>query len=913
MTVSAGSHLGPYKVLSPLGAGGMGEVWRARDTKLNRDVAIKTLPAEFAGEEERLARFEREARLLAALNHPNVAAIYGFEVFDGAPHLVLECVEGETLAERLAAGALPVSEALSVCRQIALALEAAHETGIIHRDLKPGNVKIRPDGSIKVLDFGLAKFVESEPERRDVSQSPTITTGGTRTGMILGTAAYMSPEQARGRPLDKRADIFSFGCVLYECLAGRLAFHGEFVSDTLAAILKTEPDWRELPPETPGKVRDLLRRCLEKTRERRLHDIADARLEIEEALAAPAEAAPVSADAAEIAGRSAITPRLLWGLAGLLLGVLAATAFWRLVNPAAAGDRSAPVRSTLPLPPDTRLTISHLRPSLAFSPDGGKLVFRATDGGVSRLYIRALDRPEAVPIAGTEGAFNPFFSPDGEWLGFFAPHELKKVSLAGGLPVTIATVPPVTEGGTWSPDGSILFTWAVNSGVYRIASSGGKAEPLATPDQSRGERALAWPQMLPDGKNVLMLARVGKDFQEVANSNVVVQSLESGKRKTLVSNAVFARYVPPGYLLFARGTTVLAARCDPKRWELTGPAVPVLENVLTGTSDGAPFAAASGTGLLIYATGGKTAVATDSVLWVDRAGREEPLPTPPRVFGSPTLSPDNKRLAIQAREAGEEFRMGIAIYDFDRKVLSPLTTGPGRFFCPVWSPDGKRLAFSRFLIGNPQACWKAADGSGEIEPLTPGGRAEFPTSWSPDGKLLAYATGVGGLENVDIWTLSLDGKRELRPYLATPFREFAPFFSPDGRWIAYNSDESGRNEIYVRPYPGPGGQTKISNDGGIEPAWSPNGGEIFYRSAKEFMAVPVRTSPDFSAGEARPLFADRYVRWGREDGPRYYDVSSDGSRFLVIKRGEVKQPPVTQLNLLSNWTAELPRAGDAKR
>src|SRR6266496_3745551 len=437
MTISTGSHIGPYRVLSPLGAGGMGAVWRARDTKLGRDVAIKVLPAEFAAEEERLARFEREARLLAALNHPNVAAIYGLEIFDDAPHLVLECVEGETLAERLAAGALPVSEALSLCRQIALALEAAHEAGVIHRDLKPANVKIRPDGSVKVLDFGLAKFVESEPERRDLSRSPTITTGGTRTGMILGTAAYMSPEQARGRPLDKRTDIFSFGCVMYECLTGRQAFRGESVSDTLAAILKSDPDWSELPPKTPGKVRDLLRRCLEKTRERRLHDIADARLEVEEALAAPAESAFAPPVSLAPSRRSPFVSRLSWITLGLVLGALAVAGLWRLLAPPASGTRTISVRSSITLPVDTQLSVPGLRPSIVFSPDGSKLVFRARQAGGPRLYIRDLGRLEATPIAGTEGGTNPFFSPDGEWIGFFTNRELKKVSLAGGPPVTI--------------------------------------------------------------------------------------------------------------------------------------------------------------------------------------------------------------------------------------------------------------------------------------------------------------------------------------------------------------------------------------------------------------------------------------------------------------------------------------------
>jgi hypothetical protein len=473
----------------------------------------------------------------------------------------------------------------------------------------------------------------------------------------------------------------------------------------------------------------------------------------------------------------------------------------------------------------------------------------------------------------------------------------------------------VTEGGTWCPDGSIIFSWTINSGLRRISSAGGTAEKLTTPEAARGEHAHVWPQALPDGKNLLVVVRAGSDFQDIANSKVAVQSLSTGRRRVLVSNAAFARYVPPGYLLFVRGTTLLAARCDPKRWELTGPEVPVLENVLTGAYDGAPFAAASGTGLLAYAPGGKTAVTNESILWVDRMGREEPpLPLPPNGYSTPMLSPDNKRLALQVDDVTEGLRLNIEIYDFDRKVLSPLTPRSGRYFCPVWSPDGKRLAFSRFLVGNPRICWKAADGSGDVEPLTQGDAPEFPSSWSPDGRVLFYTRGAGDLENMDIWTLSFEGKRETRPWLATPAREFAPFISPDGRWVVFTSFESGRSEIYVRPYPGPGGQTKISNDGGIEPAWSRDGKEIFYRSADSFMAVPVRTSPDFSAGQAHPLFPDHYARWGREDGPRSYDVSADGSRFLVIKPNPVKAVPVTQLNLLSDWTSAIEGAGGpAKR
>src|SRR6266540_1367032 len=737
MTISAGSHLGSYKILSPLGAGGMGAVWRARDTRLARDVAIKVLPAEFAAEAERLKRFEREARLLAALNHPNVAAIYGLEVFEGAPHLVLECVEGETLAERLAAGALPASEALSICRQIALALEAAHEAGVIHRDLKPSNVKIRPDGSVKVLDFGLAKFVEPEPESRDLSQSPTMTTGGTRTGMILGTAAYMSPEQARGRPLDKRTDIFSFGCVIYECLTGRPAFRGETVSDTLAAILKSEPDWSELPSETPGKVRDLLRRCLEKTRERRLHDIADARLEIEEALVAPAPSVPAAVSAP--ASPAARTRAIVWAAAalGLVAGALAALLILRALRPAASPPRTPPVHSVLPLPAGMNFIAPSFRSSVAISPDGGKLALRATRGGVTQLYLQTFERLEASPIAGTERGHSPFFSPDGEWLGFFTPTEIMKVSLSGGSPLTIAMASPVAGGATWAPDGSIIFANTSNGGLSRVSSGGGPVEELTT--LGKGEQALLFPQILPDGKNVLLLVRAGRDFLDVARSNIAVHSLVTGRRRVLVEGANYARYVAPGYLLYTKGTTLLAARCDSRTWTLTGPAAQLVQDILTTRFDGVPFFAASDNGLLVYATGGVAASPPDSVLWVDRSGKERVLSLPTRTYRAPRLSPDGKRLAIVAGQTDGP-RNALSIYDFDRNILSTITPEPGAHFSPAWSPDGRRLVFSTYATGFPRISWKAADGNGEIEMLSPGTAPEFPTSCSSDGRTVLYTT-----------------------------------------------------------------------------------------------------------------------------------------------------------------------------
>ncbi|HLN57240.1 MAG TPA: protein kinase [Thermoanaerobaculia bacterium] len=902
MSISRGSRLGSYEITSRLGAGGMGEVYRARDTRLQRDVAIKALPAEFAGDAERLARFQREARLLASLNHPNVAAIYGLEEVDGARYLVLEIVEGESLAQRLAAGPLPVEETLAVCAQIAAGVSAAHDAGVIHRDLKPGNVMVRHDGSVKVLDFGLAKGADAPAGSgsSDLSASPTLSLG-TQQGVILGTAAYMSPEQARGRPLDKRTDVWSFGCILYECLTGRQVFRDDTVSDTLASIIRSEPDWKALPADTPAKIRDLLKRCLRKDPKRRLHDIADARLEIEEALSGPEEKEPSAPLAAAAAPAKRAAP--IWIGLGILAGALGGAILSRAWTPVARRESAAAIRSVIVLPADMGLRVASLRPSMAFSPDGGRLVFRAVKGRINQLYLRDLGRADAVPIPGTEGAFDPFFSPDGEWLAFFVGNELKKVALSGGMPTALSDAPPVSMGGTWGPDGSIIFAPRPNAALARLPAGAKAFKQLTKLDANRGEHGHVWPQLLPDGENVLLVVRAGRDFDDIAASNVAVHSLKTGQHRVLVEGSAWARYVGPGYLLFTKGTTVFAATCDPRKWELTGPPAPLIQNVLTSTLDGAPYLAASDNGLLAWAGGGAVPVPSDTLLWVDRSGKEEALPLSDRIFFAPRLSPDGKRLAVASRPA---YRPGnsVAIYDIARGVLSTLTPEPGRHFAPVWSPDGLRIAFSAFEAGDPVLAWRAADGSGPAELLTPGRNPEFPSSFSPDGRALLYTAGTSdSLENMDLWLLSLEGKREHRAWLAGPARELAAFFSPDGRSVAYVSNETGRNEVYAQPYPGPGPKIKVSTDGGAEPAWAPGGREIFYRTADSLMVVPVETQPTLSVGTARALLPDHYDRWGREDGSRNYDVSPDGSRFLFIKSQDLKQEPVTRLNLMTNWPA----------
>jgi serine/threonine protein kinase len=904
LTLAPGTRRGSYEIVAPLGAGGMGEVWRARDLRLRREVAIKAIPESFVADPERLARFEREARLLAALNHPNIAVIYGIEESEGSLLLVLEIVEGETLAERLARGPLPVEEALSVCIQIAAGLEAAHERGVIHRDLKPANVKLRPDGSVKILDLGLARAVEPAAAVTDPSLSPTITSGPTGIGVILGTAAYMSPEQARGKGLDKRTDIFSFGCVLYECLTGERAFPGESISDTLAAVLRSEPDWTALPAETPPRIRDLLRRCLQKDPKRRLHDIADARIEIEEAVAMPADALPAARPgwAPSSSGRS----RFLWAAAGLLAGAAVAVLVARgLFRPP---DRNIlpSIRSSFSLPPETRIDTRGRRPSMAFSPDGTSFVFRAVSDGVARLYLRSMDRAEASPIPGTEGAFNPFFSPDGEWLAFFTTSELKKVPLAGGTPLTVAVVPPITQGGTWASDGFIYFSPISEGGLSRVAAAGGIPETFTTPDAKEGEGAHVWPQALPDGEHFLLIVRPGKNLQDLESSNLAIHSLKTGRRRIVLQGASFARYAPPGRILFVRGRSVQAVSVDPKRWEPTGRPVPLLRDVLIASSDATAYFAVGSNGLLVYAAGGLAERETSTPVWVDRNGTAESLPLPTRTYFTPRLSPDGRTLAFVVAERS---RFSVWTYDFARKALSPLVPERGLAFNPVWAPDGLRIAFSRLEREWPQLFWRAADGGGALEALAPSGQADFPTSFSPDGRLLAYSSAAPGkLENSDIRLLSLAGKREGRPWLATPFDEFSPFFSPDGRWIAYVSTESGRREVYVRPFAGPGGRVRISTEGGGEPAWSPDGKELFYRIGDRLMGVRVETSPTFTAATPRVLLTGSYVAGGGLDAPRLYDVSPDGKRFLFIKPIEKKEEPITRLELVVNWPAMLERA-----
>jgi eukaryotic-like serine/threonine-protein kinase len=884
MALASGTRLGSYEVVAQIGAGGMGEVYRAHDTKLARDVAIKVLPANFVNDPERLSRFQREARMLAALNHANIATIYGLEQSAGVTCLVMELVPGETLAERVKAGPLFIEEALKIAAQIAEALEAAHEKSIIHRDLKPANVKITPEGKVKVLDFGLAKAFEGDAANDDPSNSPTLSAAATMQGVILGTASYMSPEQARGKACDKRTDIWAFGCVLYELLTGKQAFHGESTTEILAAVLREDPDWQALPDSTPVKIRDLLGRCLQKDLRRRLHDAADARIEIEEAQAAPTVAEP----AAAVKGIRSLGRRaLILSLSTLLLGAaIASVAVWNL-KPTSPQHVT---RTVINLPPGQQLAGLDSGPAVAVSPDGTQLAYVARQGGVQQLYLRATDSLDAKPIPGTEGAVNPFFSPDGQWLGFFVGQKLKKISVSGGAALILgdATFP---HGASWGSNGVIAFAPSVGSSLKQVPDGGGTPELLTRLE--KGEINQRWPEFLPDGKAVLFTG--APTNTSWTNSRVAAQSVGTGERRNLIQGATHPRYAASGHLVYAQGGSLMAVPFDPQRLAITGTAVPVLEGVLQSPSSGAAQYSLSATGSLVYIPGGVQAEQR-RLVWVTRNGAEQPVAAPVRAYVYPRLSPDGQRVAVGITE--EETQNWL--YDFSRETLTRITFGGSANQNAVWTPDGKRIAFQSNKEGPFNLFWQLADGSGGLEHLITSEYNNFPTSWSPDGQLLAFVE-ITPTTGYDIWVLRMSD-RKAQPFLRTPFNESNPRFSPDGRWLVYISDESGRFEIYVQPYPGPGGKWQISTEGGTEPAWNHNGRELFYRSGDKMMAVDIATQPSFTSGKPRMLFEGQYSP-AAGTTPNY-DVSPDGKRFLMLKANEQAAGP-TQINVVLNWFEEL--------
>jgi len=886
MSIAAGTRLGSYEVVAQIGVGGMGEVYEARDTKLGRNVAIKVLPTAFANSAERLARFQREAKTLASLNHPNIATIHGLEHSDGVQFLIMELVSGETLAERVKAGAVPVEETLKIGVQIAEALEAAHEKNIIHRDLKPANVKVTPEGKVKVLDFGLAKAFAGEESGSDPSNSPTLSRAATMQGVILGTASYMSPEQARGKAVDKRTDIWAFGCVLYEMLAGKQAFQGETATDIFAKILTHEPDWKALPARTPAQIHQLVRRCLQKDKTLRLQAAGDARIEIQEALTAPSSAEPVSAVVSRPRGWRL---PVLVGLGVLVVAGVAALATWYL-KPEAP---KLVTRTVITLSPGDQLAALDF-PAVAISPDGTQIAYVATHAGTRQLFLRALDSLESRPLADTEGANTPFFSPDGQWLGFVAGGILKKISLSGGTPVTLGWA-PFPAGASWGSNGTIVFAPGTKSVLEQISDAGGAQQALTRLDQKTLDHR--WPEMLPGSEEVLFDVMVNG----LSDQRIVMQSLSSGRpavageRRDLIPGGTVPHYATSGHLIYAQGGNLMAVPFDPGRPVIAGAAVPVAAGILqTGLNGGVQYAL-SDTGSLVYIPGGN--LAEERLVWVNRNGTEQALPAPPRAYANPRISPDGRRVAFQVVEQ-------IWLYDFARDTMTRLTFDGSTNAVPVWTPDSKRLAFQSNKEGPLNIFWQSTDGSGGVERIATDEYTQVPRSFSPDGQLLSFME-VNPTTGRDIWVLRM-GDHKAQPFLRTQFNESVPAFSPDGHWLSYISDESGRYEVYVQPYPGPGGKYQISIEGGTEPVWNPNGKELFYRSGDKMMAVEISTQPSFSAGKPKMLFQGPYVPTAITFP--YYDVSPDGQRFLMLKANERISPSsLTQIIVVQNWFEELKR------
>ena len=897
MTLPAGERLGNYQVIALLGVGGMGEVYRASDSKLGRVVALKVLLSGLHMEDaRRMARFQREAQILAALNHPNIATIHGLEDSGPTHALVMELVEGPTLADRIAEGPLPLEEALTIAAQIADALEYAHERGIIHRDLKPANVKITPDGKVKVLDFGLAKALEDAPETINISTSPTLTMGATRAGIILGTAAYMSPEQAKGKSVDRRGDVWSFGVVLFEMLTGKQLYTGETASEVLAAVIMKEPDINSLPADTPVPIKQLIRRCITRDPRQRLRDIGEARIAINDYLANPA-APTAAANASSSAGISAsqLSPAkraLPWTIAALTaaVAIIAAWTSWR-----SSPKPQQPTHLSVEVGASAALSEEGYGPAAIISPDGSKFAFVAVSDSdrKARLYVRQRDQLVATPLAGTENARDPFFSPDGQWIGFFSENKLKKIQVSGGAAVTLSDSPN-DRGGAWNDDGTIIFARGNREGLSRIADSGGTPELITKLDSSKSEITHRWPQILPGGKAVIFTAHDGSTNFD--NGTIYVQVIKTGERKLVRKNAMFARYLPSGHLVYANNGVLFAIPFDLDRLQTTGATTPFLEHVATSSSTAGAQFDFSNDGTFIYVHGNRQG-GNFTVEWMDHEGKFQPLHLPAGDYLDPRLSPDGKKLALVIQDQTSQ---GIWVYDLQRDTLSRLTFGATINMDPVWTPDGSRIVYSSAGgILSPNLFWIKSDGTGAPERLTESPMQQLSHSVSADGKFLAFDQLESGASKTgrDIWTLSLEGsdKPGWKPpqpqvFVNTPAREAEPSFSPDGRWIAYSSDDTGTTEIYVRPFPGPGGKWQISSGdgGGVTPIWSKDGKQLLFRTLSQpyrMMFVNCRPVGDaFQNDNPQPWSSGTF----ENRGPTTWssDLAPDGKRFVVLRTPE---------------------------
>ncbi|MCA1642389.1 MAG: protein kinase [Acidobacteria bacterium] len=851
MTIEAGTRLGRYQIKSLVGAGGMGEVYRAHDPNLGRDVALKVLPSDFSADRERLARFEQEARAAGALNHPNVLSIHDVETHDGSLYVVSELLEGETLRELLGGAALPVRKAVDYALQSARGLAAAHERGIIHRDIKPENLFVTTDGRVKILDFGIAKLMEAEAggARTDL---PTRKVN-TDSGAVMGTVGYMSPEQLRGKPVDPRTDIFSFGAVLYEMLAGRRAFHKDSAADTISAILKEDPP--ELS-ETNGSVNPALdrvvRRCLEKNREERFHSASDLAFALEAlsgTQASGATTAVVTAEASKPEHRSKLIARLGWIAAALFLVSTLALAFlhFRRTEP-----RAETMRFTIPAPEK-----SAYRGTLALSPDGRRLAFIVTGPGGNSLWVRALDSLEARQLPGTEGADFPFWSPDGRSVGFFAGNKLKRIDVAGGAPQVLADATTDPRGAAWAPDGTIIFTPDFTSPLLKVSAAGGTVEPVTALDQSRQQTSHRWPSFLPDGRHFLYFSRGTKKDAE----GIYAGSLDTKEVKFLLNTNLRGVYAQAdgataGYLLFMRDKSLMAQPFDAERLQLSGEPAVVAEGVLTFPEEGGPTAyaafSASANGRLSYLPGN---IALDQMGWFDRAGKSLGSVGPQGLLGELWLSPDGKRVAFDRRDLQSP---DIWLLDLARSTTTRFTFDAAADTSPVWSADGSRIFFSSNRDGGKFSLYqKVSSGAGGDELLLKTETNAFADDWfsGKAGEFIIYES-ESGLNRFDLMVLPLAGERKPYPFLQTEFNETHAQFSPDGRFVAYVSDESGRAEVYVQSFPAAGGKWQISTGGGDQPQWRRDGRELFYMAPdKTLMAVPIAAGGSFEPGSPAALFA----------------------------------------------------------
>jgi eukaryotic-like serine/threonine-protein kinase len=872
-----GTKLAHYEITSHLGTGGMGEVYQASDAKLGRNVAIKLLPEAFMHDADRAIRFEREARVLASLNHPRIAAIYGIEESGTRKFLVMELVAGQTLADRIARGPLPMDEALKVAGQIAEALEAAHEKGVIHRDLKPSNIKLTQDGQVKVLDFGLAKAITSDAADTGLSSSPTMISAGiTNAGIILGTAAYMSPEQARGLSVDARSDIFAFGCVLYEMLAGRQLFVGETVSDILAGVLKSEPDWGLLPADTSQSVRRLLDRCLRKDPRRRLQAAADVRNEIEDAALESGEKPPIGVPAAS--ARRTWIPWIV-ALGFLVVAAVLAVPYFR--SPALFHPLRLDI-TTLPTDDPT---------SFAISPDGRFVVFVAASSGPERLWLRAMDTTTFQALPGTEGASFPFWSPNGKSIAYYANSKLMRVDIGGALPQTLATSAGL-RGGTWSSEGVILYAPTNTSPLFKIPEiPGGTPVPVTKLD--KGQNSHRYPSFIPNSRQFLFFAVGSGDVQ-----GIYLGSLDSTDSKFLTAADTAGAYLEPGWLLFLRQGALVARRLDVSAGVLVGDPVVVADSVSAELTLGTGAFSASRTGVVAYRSGIN---ARRQLTWFDRTGKMLGTLGEPDGSGpsSPVLAPDDKRAVIFRNVQGNT---DVYIVDALRSTRFTFDSSLDRY--PVWSHDGRRIAFDSNRKGHRNLYLGLSDRSGNEELLLESDQDKAPNDVSADGRFLLFIV-LSQESGADIWVLPLDenGKPgKPAPFLKTMFEERQSQFSPDGHWVAYQSTESGSGyEIYVRPFPGPGGQYQISSGGGVQPRWRRDGKELYYVAPDgNLMAVSIEEAGKaISPGKPTSLFHTRL--WGGGSNAvtnQQYAVSHDGRFLMNINADTTLTPPIT---ILLNW------------